>query len=159
MSPRQVTVLKSVYVEVHKLKIRRATDNATGSGETLVIGTPNPGDHWFIERVAVHATDSAGAVLTGSVDAYLLVGDDPQRGVDWTAMMDVSLCGADDAADMRQPAYVAPGEEVKIRWTGIAAGNRLFTNVQISVCALVVAEVPSPISFDRFAINVDTGRG
>jgi hypothetical protein len=147
---RSVTVLKSVYVEQYKTKFRTSTENAVGSGATLVIGTPNPADHWFIERVAVFS-DTAST----SVKAFLLVGDDPSRGIDWSAMMDVSLCGAADAADERQPVYAGPGEEVKVRWEGINAGDNVYCNVQVSVCALVSAEVPSPITFDRFAINVD----
>lgn len=148
--PNQRTVSKSVYVEQYKQKFRVSTENATGSGATLVIGTPGPADHWFIERIAVKS-DTAST----SVQAYLLVGDDPGRGIDWSAMMDVSLCGAADTADERQPAYCAPGEEVKLRWEGISAGDNVWANVQVSVCALVAAEVPTPITFDRFAVNVD----
>lgn len=139
----------SLYVELRKFKLRIAQVAKTTGPLNVVLGTPNPATYWFIERLYFRSDTIGGGTAT------LLVGDDPQKGTDWTAGMDSTRCVGGAATDEFPEVFVQPGEEVKWHIDGITAGENVWTNTQISERQLVAAELPSHVTFDRFAVVVD----
>lgn len=137
-----------LYIEVRKFKVRESQDAASSGPLEIVIGTPNPGSYWFVERIAIRTNS------TTATDFTVLVGDDPQKGTDWTAMMDHTGCVAANATDESPPIFVNTGEQLKFHWIGMTAGDTVWTNVQISERVLVNAGLPTYLQLDRFGIQL-----
>lgn len=134
-------IFKTMYVELYKQKLRKTQNNATGTTETVTMSDgPPQGVVWFIERQSIHI-DTAN---TGC-EAWLLIGDAPGGGVDWTTVMDYTNAAEDDISDQQHPPLVQPGESIKIRIAGIAVNDDISVGMQISVCIPVPVTVPDRI--------------
>lgn len=153
---RQPTVLKSFYLETNKFKIRDRVVNDAGTFQNIELGTPDSGSYWFVERITVVLKDSTGADLatTQTTHTYLLIGDDPQKGIDWSAAVDVTGCPVDSADENSLP-FANPGEPLKLRSEGLNVGDVIACNVQISNRSLVVAEVPRSFRLTSFSLAIE----
>lgn len=153
---RQPTVLKSFYLEQNKFKVRDTQVNAAGSSENIELGTPDSGSYWFVERITIVIKDSAGADLptTQTTHTYLLIGDDPAKGIDWSSAVDVTGCAVDSADENSLP-FASPGEPLKLHTEGLNVGDVIACNVQISNRTLVVAEVPRSFTLTSFSLAIE----